>query len=455
MLRSNAFARVAKGPVGSGKSSACVKEIGRRACEQAAFEGVRRSRFAVIRTTYRELRDTTRKTFEQWIPQAAGTWHEADFTFVMKAPMRDGTSIDSEILFRSLDRPEDVRKLLSLELTGAYVNELREVHKSAIDVLETRLGRYPSAVHGGASWFGWWGDTNPWPSGHWGAKLFGKPPEGYELFTQPGGRSAKAENVENLPAGYYERLTRGKDADWISVYVDGQDAPATEGSIYGKLLSLLKQRGGVNDFAHDDGDVFTSWDLGIADSLSIWFWRFNDKRGVDLIDWYENSGEALSHYFGIVEAKPYRYLKHWLPHDARARSLQTGKSTIEQVSERWPGLVSITPSLDVDQGIEAARWLLEQETTRFHERCGEGIETLAEYRYEWDEVLKVYGKHPLHNFASHTADAFRYVACVVQASEILTRPEPRAEPLIVNAARPTFGDMRDATIRARPRKEHV
>jgi hypothetical protein len=83
-----------------------------------------------------------------------------------------------------------VKKLLSLEVTGAYVNELKEIPKRVIDVLETRIGRYPSKALGGPTWFGWWADTNPWHIGHWGYKLFKNPPPGYELYVQPGGRTA-------------------------------------------------------------------------------------------------------------------------------------------------------------------------------------------------------------------------------------------------------------------------
>lgn len=473
-LASNAFARVIKGPVGSGKSSGCVVELPRRAIEQAPFNGLRRTRFAIIRNTYRELEDTTRKTFEQWVPEIGGDWREEigdwkekDFLFLMRFELGDGTKVESEILFRSLDRPEDVRKLLSLEVTGAYVNEVREIPKNAIDVLETRLGRYPSKAQGGASWFGWWGDTNPWPAAHWGARLFKKPPEGYELYVQPSGRSAKAENVENLPEGYYQRLTRGKDKEWISIYVDGEDAPATEGSIYGRLLATLQHRGGVSAFEHGTDQVFTVWDFGIADSMAIWWFRFNAQRGVDIIDWYENSGFGLAHYFEVCRKKGYSYIAHYLPHDARARSWQTGRSAVELFEDEFgPGSVVIAPELSVDDGIGAARWLLEQETTRFHARCDEvpedadlsGVGTLGEYRYAWDETNKVFSKTPLHNFASHSADAFRVLGCAVLHGEIISREpkdeKPQEPPMVVVVdgmmhLNRTFDDLAKVSMRAR------
>jgi hypothetical protein len=425
--QSEAFVRCIKGPVGSGKSSQCVKEILRRAAKQVPGpDGVRRSRFAVIRNTYRELKDTTRKTFEEWIPHEIGRWLEQDFTFRAKCALDTGP-METEILFRALDRPDDVKKLLSLELTGAYINEAREIPKHVLDVLETRVGRYPSRGNGGCTWSGIWMDTNPWHAQHWGAKLFRRQLPGYELFEQPGGRSLEAENVENLPAGYYQRLCVGKDSEWIRVYVDGEDASAAPGSVYGRLIEALRKRKGIGVFDHPADGVFTSWDLGYSDSTAIWFWRLNEHRAPDLIDHAESHGTKMSEWFDLVEAKPYQYVKHYMPHDARNKSWQTGLSVLEQTISRWPGKLQIVPQNDVEDGIAAARWLLEQ-PMRVHSRCAEALETLAAYRYEWDEESQTFGVRPVHDFASHTADAFRYLACVVKHSELITRKATPVKP---------------------------
>jgi hypothetical protein len=441
-LDSNAFVRCIVGPVGSGKSTVCVLEILIRAlAQEPGPDGVRRTRFAIIRNTYSQLRDTTRKTFEQWIPQAWGVWHEQAFTFTMDRKMPDGTRVNCEVLFRALDRPEDVKKLLSLELTGAYVNESREIPKHVLDVLETRAGRYPSKAQGGATWFGIWMDTNPWHSGHWAAKLFAKGLSGYTLFRQPGGRDAKAENVSNLPGGYYERLCIGKDSEWISVYVDGQDAAGDVGSIWGAWIAGLRQRGGICAFDHPMDDIFTSWDLGRSDSTAIWFWRVNLHGVPDVIDHYENHGQGLSHFFDVVDSKPYKYVKHWLPHDARAKTLATQQSVLEQCIDHWgKGMVEICPELTVQDGIHAVRWMLEQKM-QIHERCTvagrlehSGVDALEEYRREWDETTQAYSNNPLHNWASHSADGFRYMGLVVKHTAAVTRkrderPRPPAASL--------------------------
>lgn len=450
--RSNDLVRFIVGPVGSGKSSVCVLEIPRRAQRQAPGpDGVRRSRFAVIRNTYSQLRDTTRKTFEQWVPPALGVWHEQSFTWTGRWFLDDARTqrVECEVLFRALDRPEDVKKLLSLELTGAYLNEVREIPKHVVDVLETRVGRYPARVDGGASWAGIWADSNPWHAGHWGAKLFAKGLPGYTLFRQPGGRSPLAENVKNLPDGYYARLVIGKDSEWVKVYVDGEDASGDEGSVFGAWLAGVDEAGRVEAFDHPLTDVHTTWDLGRSDSTAIWFWRINADRNVDVLDHYEMSGQGLSHYFGVLKSKPYTYARHWLPHDARAKTLATQQTVLEQcAAELGIERMSITPDIGLDDGIGAARWLLEQ-PIRFHERCStpgrldySGLDALRGYRFNWDEKNQCFSREPIHNWASHTADAFRYLAVVVKHVERLSRipKDPNKQAYILPVA-PTLDEL--------------
>jgi hypothetical protein len=428
--RSDAFVRFVVGPVGSGKSTRCLRELVRRALRQRRGpDGLRRTRWVVIRNTYSQLRDTTRKTFEQWVPAWMGTWHEQSFTFHIRFD-----DVDCEVLFRALDRPEDVRKLLSLEVTGAYINEAREVPKHVLDVLETRVGRYPSTAQGGPTWFGIWADSNPWHGGHWGAKLFAKNLDGYELYRQPSGRAPDAENVENLPGGYYDRLCVGKSSDYVRVYVDGEDADSDVGAIWGAWIADLQKRGGICAFDHPTDRVYTSWDLGRADSTAIWWWRIAGNGFPQVLDHYENAGQGLSHYFGIVDGKGYQYATHFLPHDARIKTVATQRSALEQCVDRWGAdKVAITPEISLSDGIEAARWLLEQ-PIEIHERCDvsgrfehSGLEALREYRFEWDEEAQCFSRTPLHNWASHTADAFRYLACAAKLGEMLSRP-PKQEP---------------------------
>ena len=424
-LKSDAPWRCIMGPVGSGKSSGCNVEILRRALQQERGpDGIRRSRWVVIRNTYPELRDTTRKTFEQWVPSHLGKWNEQQFTFTMRFD-----DVHAEVLFRALDHPDDKKKLLSLELTGAYINEMREVSKEVIDLLDTRIGRYPSKREGGPSWFGIWMDTNPWDESHWAEKHFKGAPEGHELHVQPDGLGPDAENVENLPDGYYTRLCVKKDSSWIDTYARGKVAKSTVGSIFGEWVAGLVERGRISDFRFSPIDIYTSWDLGVGDTTAIWFWKLAPE-GVDVVDHYENHGKGLSHYFEVLKEKGYSYKMHWLPHDARARTLQTGVSTLELVADALGrAKVSITPHLDVDDGIAAGRWLMEQNDTRIHaSNCALGVEMLRAYKFKWNPATMAFSKQPLHNLASNTADAWRYTAVVVRQTAD-SQPKPPPKPI--------------------------
>lgn len=219
-MLSEAFFRGIMGPFGSGKSTVCVMEMLRKSKDQKiGLDGKRRSRWAVVRNTYPELRTTTIKTWHQWIPPSIGRWVD---TGPPMHHIQEG-ELDMEVIFVSLDRPDDVAKLLGMELTGAWVDEAREVPKAVIDGLTGRVGRYPSTMMGGCSWSGILASTNPPDNDHWWYKLAEEiHPEGWEFFRQPSGLAENAENRENLPPNYYERQVAGKDDDWIKVYVHGE-----------------------------------------------------------------------------------------------------------------------------------------------------------------------------------------------------------------------------------------
>lgn len=230
--KNDKFVRALIGPIGSGKSVACVVELLMKAYAQKPnSNNIRKSRWSIIRNTYRELSDTTMLTFFDWIPRSTGSFsvQNLKFTHIQKLP--DGTTVHAEFLFRALDRPSDVKKLLSLELTGAWINEAREVPRQIFDMLQGRVGRYPSMRDGGASWFGIILDTNPPDTDHWWYKLFEEDiPHNHAIFHQPSGESAYAENIENLPLNYYSNMKAGKDNEWIKVYVHGQYGFISEGN---------------------------------------------------------------------------------------------------------------------------------------------------------------------------------------------------------------------------------
>jgi len=223
--RSTAFVRGVRGPVGSGKSTAMCWEIMRRAREQIpGIDGKRHTRFVVVRNTYRELADTTLKTWLDWFPEdILGKFSNADMAH--KITVDD---LDLEVMFRALDRPDDAKKVLSLELTGAWVNEAREVPKGIVDALGDRVGRYPSMKQGGCTWRGVMLDTNSPDTDHWWYRMAEEErPDNWEFFAQPAGLvesegkwypNPLAENASNLEPRYYETRIAGKTRDYVLVY---------------------------------------------------------------------------------------------------------------------------------------------------------------------------------------------------------------------------------------------
>ena len=227
MKDNNSFFRGLMGPLGSGKSVACTIEILRRAFFQAPGpDGKRHTRWCIIRNSYPELKSTTIKTWAEWCPLEFGkTNFDSPIIHHVKTDQ-----IDMEVLFLALDRPEDVKKLLSLELTGAWVNEAREIPKSIIDALTGRVGRFPSKRSGGCTWSGIIADTNPPDTSGWWYKMCEEDtPDGWKFYKQPSGTSLDAENLKNLPQNYYQRLLSGKDQDWVNIYVHGNYGFLVEG----------------------------------------------------------------------------------------------------------------------------------------------------------------------------------------------------------------------------------
>jgi hypothetical protein len=265
-LQDKSFVRGIMGPVGSGKSYACAAEIMLKAVSQVPSprDGIKYSRFVVVRNSYPELRTTTIKTWQELFPEniwGPFRW-SPPLTHHIKLPSRDNApGIDCEVIFLALDQPKDVRKLLSMELTGAWVNEARELPKAVIDGLTHRVGRYPTLSDGGASpWRGIIMDTNPMDDDHWWYRLAEKEKMvgkyKWKFFRQPGAveeyttadlpenpeangfvfsantwwlTNPSAENRNNLPAGYYEQTLLGKNTDWIRCYAQGLYTYVQEG----------------------------------------------------------------------------------------------------------------------------------------------------------------------------------------------------------------------------------
>ena len=186
-----------------------------------------------------------------------------------------------------------------------------------------------------------------------------------------------------------------------------------KGAYYTKQLSAVRKEGRITQVPFDPLlPVDTDWDLGIGDKTTIWFSQSSPSGQVRLIDYYENSGEGLSHYVGVLNDKRasrgFVYGRHWAPHDIRVKELGTGKGRYETAA----GLgikFDVVRKLPVDDGINAARLLLPR-CWFDEEQCRTGIEALTFYRKDYNERMQQYSDTPVHDWASHGADAFRGLA---------------------------------------------
>jgi hypothetical protein len=249
-MRSGKYARVLAGPIGGGKSVCCVHELMHWAAEQRANkEGVRKTRFLIVRNTMDQLKMTTMKTVFDWLPTHTwGDYRSTEKTYTIMFALPDGTRVRSEWMFISLDDENDVRKALSLECTGVWCNEARELKSEIIEALLSRTDRYPSMREGGATRAGGIFDTNMPIIETWWHERMENPPENWSVHTQPpailsldefktihghdpeegilesttGDKfvvNPAADNLVNLSPNYYPNNIPGKTDDWIGVYL--------------------------------------------------------------------------------------------------------------------------------------------------------------------------------------------------------------------------------------------
>jgi hypothetical protein len=271
-MLSDKFVRGLRGPVGSGKTSACCIEMFRRMAEQAPDrEGWRPSRWVVLRNTQPELKTTTIKSWLDWFPETKFGQFSWQPPFTHRFKVGNPYFIETEVIFLALDNDEDVRKLYSLEVTGAWINEARFIPKAVLDVLGERVWRFPSRKRVLPSWGGIIMDTNAMEPDHWWPIMAGetpipsdmapeealmlRKPKDWAFWSQPGamieekdesGRSTGwklnpvAENVVNLPENYYERAIQGKTRSHILRNIANQLVPEKEGrTVYPSFSETL------------------------------------------------------------------------------------------------------------------------------------------------------------------------------------------------------------------------
>jgi len=204
-----------------------------------------------------------------------------------------------------------------------------------------------------------------------------------------------------------ETLKENDPDAYLTVW-EGHCKQVLDGAIYAKEIRKATSEGRFTSVPYDAGKpVHTFWDLGRADMTAIWFAQVVGFE-FRVIDYYENRGEALGHYLKELRDRPYVYGDDWLPHDAQ-NELLASERTIEQQARAAGRTVRIVPKLSVANGINAARTIFNR-CWFDAEKCADGLQALRHYRYEVDPETGQFSSQPLHDWASHGADAFRYMA---------------------------------------------
>ena len=251
----DAFVRGIRGPIGSGKSVGCCAEIVRRAIEQIAVKRVRKSRWAVIRETYPELKSTTIKTWMEWFGSFTRMVYGSPIMGYVTIPLPDKTVVDLELVFLALDKPKDVKKLKSLELTGVWVNEAVEVAFPIITMATGRVNRFPAKRDGGFNWSGVIADTNSCDIDNWWYKMAEEEcPINWMFFNQPAALlhtekgyipNPLAENISNLGTvtgdgyDYYLQQLPGAPKEWVKVFIENEYGSSMPGNrVYGDYSIL-------------------------------------------------------------------------------------------------------------------------------------------------------------------------------------------------------------------------
>ena len=275
-LTSTKFANFIVGPVGSTKTTAALIKLSYEAKKvKACPDGIRRSRAAVIRNTRQMLWDTTIPDFIKWYPDGeAGILERTNSKFVMKFD-----DVECEVLFRGLDDANDVRRLLSLQLTFGVMDEFREINPDIYNALTGRLGRYPDKTMNGVGACDdegnqvhkVWGATNPPDMDTFWETMLNEPPQNMHVTIQPSGMAQEADWVQYLPDGYYENLCEGKSEDWIDVYVHGKFGKSLSGQpvfrAFDRDTHVAKQT--LNHIKLQTHPLIIGMDFGLTPACSI------------------------------------------------------------------------------------------------------------------------------------------------------------------------------------------
>ena len=386
-----------------GKTVACVNELHSR----ALYTPKKNARYAYIAPFYRQAKDIAWMYLKDATQDSAVKIKESE----LSVELFNG----AKITLYGADNPDALR---GLYLDGVILDEFGDCRPSLWGevVLPTLADRRGWAVFIG---------TPKGKNHFWVVRQRAISEKGWFYLevkaSDPGCVLPEEELLEMkaqmTDAQYEQELECSFEAAVLGTYYAKQISLMESGRIDGKPIGEGQPQIGI--YRYDpDFLVQVAQDIGYSDSTALWFWQHRPD-GIAVIDYEEHHGEALPFYFDLLRDKPYEYETIWLPHDAKAKSLQTGRTTVEQYlsqvdddgNQEFP--VRIAPRLDIQHGIDAVRYILPH-CYIDQAACGEGIEALRAYRRMWNEVTKAFSPKPLHDWSSNGSDAFRYLALVAK-----------------------------------------
>ena len=373
------------------------------------------------------------------IIRAAATYQGPYGLFAFVAPYRSQAKAVAWQYFKDYAAPI-IKATNEQELTITLMNDV-QIRLFGADNADAMRGMGYSGVY--ADEYGdWkpsvWGNViRPALSDKQGWCVFGGTPKGrnqfYDIY-ETAQRLPQEWFLLRLPASTSGILPSGELAaakaqlspDQYQQEYECDFSAAIIGAFFGTEMREAEEQGRITTVPHDPHlKVYTAWDLGYRDDTAIWFYQV--LRGeVRVIDFYAVSGVDIQEIAGVVLKKPYQYAKHYLPHDARAKSLQTGRSIVEQLAAHLEMKnLAVVPDIGVQSGIQAVRMLLPR-VWFDAEKCRDGIEALRQYQREYDDDKRSFRQSPRHDWTSHPSDAFRMLA--VSWQEQADKPPAVAEP---------------------------
>ena len=466
-MKDDSFFRGLRGPVGSGKSVSCCVEIIRRALQQQPGEdGKRRSRWAVIRNTNPQLKTTTIKTWLDWFPES--DWGNFTWSVPYTHKINKG-DLELEVIFLALDRPEDVKKLLSLELTGVWINEAREIPKSIVDACTMRVGRYPSMRDGGPSWYGVIADTNPPDTDHWWAILAGETvipdyitkqeakmlvkPDNWIFFNQPPAmteifkdkefdryeENKNKENGKNLTPNYYTNIIRGKTKSWIDVYVLNKLGQIEDGKpvyeMFRKDVHVAKSDVAIMK----DVPIYIGIDFGLTPAC-VFGQRVRGRWLI--IDEIVAEDMGILRFSDLIKQKMAEYLPRNFTvfgDPAGDHRAQTDESTPFQILKGRGITARPAPSNDVMLRLEAVNVTLQRmidgdSGILIDPKCSNIVKGFdGGYHYRRMQVSgERYEEKPSKNRFSHVHDALQYMLLGAGEGRALTTGNKFSKPRVAN-----------------------